>query len=427
MAPAMSKLAVNDSTGFELSHRDHSNRWQERSPTEFLSACENDVVEFVRQAIQKRPELARYTDSNGYSGLHFACANGSIEVVKELVKHDPQLCLLWDEHGRIPLQIAAIFGNIEVLKLLVKDCPESITLESVAWVTLFRETTFHLALKNDQWDFFEALITEIEKRKLDQEDLLNLKDNNGDTVLHIASDKGQTQIISLLLKNNARKGPLVQVDFKNKKGFTASDLYCQTSSGRYILQLFHEAAAQQKVPLQSQSPPPKSTIMDGLMPASMSLQAMSVLVTVFIFFAGAAYQVLSSYGNVYPLHQLAKNGTISFIGMLSDPDLIPDGFYFILFNTVAFVLSMVVILLAIWLLDSPWSFIVRGVMLVLVSTISFAYAIMVKRVVPHFLVSIIGSFKVSSFLAVWLFDLGLMILLFVVGLIVKKIVSNTQP
>ncbi|CAK9188033.1 unnamed protein product [Ilex paraguariensis] len=421
MAPAMSKLAVNDPTGFELSHRDHSNIKQERSPTEFLIACKNNVVEFVRQAIQKRPELARSRDINGYTGLHFACENGNIEIVKELVMFDSHLCLLRDWHGRIPLQIAAIVGNLEVLKLLVKDCPESITLESVTRVTLFRENTFHLALKNDRWEFFKVLMTEIEKLKLDHEDLLNCKDNNGDTVLHIASDKGQTEIISLLLKDNTKKGPLVQVDSKNNVGHTALHLYCQTSScltssGRYILQLFHEAEAQERVPLQSQSPPPKSTTMDRLMRARISIEVVAVLVTASIFFAGVAYQALPSYGNVFPLAQQAKNDTISVVGILSDPGLIPDGFYFILSNTVVFVLSMVVILVAIWLLDSPWSFSVRVVTLFLASTISFAYALMVKRIVPHFFISIIGSLKVSSFLAVWLFDLAFMILLLAVVL-----------
>ena len=74
--------------------------------------------------------------------------------------------------------------------------------DSIIDVTVWNEIALHIALKNDMLEVFEFLVTWLgviiyKNAKLYQRTVLNWKDNDGNTVLHIAVAKNQTQASSL--------------------------------------------------------------------------------------------------------------------------------------------------------------------------------------------------------------------------------------
>ena len=56
-------------------------------------------------------------------------------------------------------------------------------------MTALGETLLHLALKNNQFETFKFLVEYL--KQLHKEDILNKKDNQGDSILHLAVSRKQ--------------------------------------------------------------------------------------------------------------------------------------------------------------------------------------------------------------------------------------------
>ncbi|XP_042507953.1 ankyrin repeat-containing protein BDA1-like [Macadamia integrifolia] len=173
-------------------------------------------VEFAREILSRKPDLATELDSESSSPLHLASAKGNLEMVKELLKINPDVCRLTDQDGRTPLHCAAIKGRIDVMKELIQ------TRREVIHERVDRgESILHLCVKHNR---LEALKLLLEPASTDQEkQLLNCKDDNGNTALHLAVAKKQTKAIELLLDKNG-----VEVNALNGSGLTALDILAQS-------------------------------------------------------------------------------------------------------------------------------------------------------------------------------------------------------
>ncbi|CAH2040373.1 unnamed protein product [Thlaspi arvense] len=118
--------------------------------------------EFAKVVVGLKPELAKALDSSGSSPLHLASAKGYIQIVHDLVLSKPEMCSVLNRDGLNPLHLVAIKGNLEMeaLKLLLGT-------ESTA-----------LACMGVQ-------------------DLINARDEYGNTILHIAvADKQIEDILA---------------------------------------------------------------------------------------------------------------------------------------------------------------------------------------------------------------------------------------
>uniref|UniRef100_A0A5B7AXJ0 PGG domain-containing protein n=1 Tax=Davidia involucrata TaxID=16924 RepID=A0A5B7AXJ0_DAVIN len=167
-------------------------------------------LDFVREILSRKPELASELDSHGSSPLHLASAKGHLQIVKELLLVDPGMCTVCDTDGRSALHVAAIKGRVEVLTHLVRVIPESTRV-----LTDRGETVLHLCVKHNR---LEALKLLIELMKKDSE-LVNWKDCDGNTILHIAVAKKQIETLNFLLSTNG-----VEVNTLNANGSTALDI-----------------------------------------------------------------------------------------------------------------------------------------------------------------------------------------------------------
>jgi ankyrin repeat protein len=95
-----------------------------------------------------------------------------------------------------PLHYAAQTGNLLLLAEILKVCPKSIED-----VTSQSETALHIALKNDKLDAFKLLVGWLQrawfkKASFVEQTILNWRDMNGNTVLHIVASKNQLQASS---------------------------------------------------------------------------------------------------------------------------------------------------------------------------------------------------------------------------------------
>ncbi|XP_043687588.1 ankyrin repeat-containing protein BDA1-like [Telopea speciosissima] len=187
----------------------------------------------VEEIINLKPSFILKLNEDGFSPLHLASISGHLEIVKVFLKKesgcrldklkeamnvDGSLCNLKGREKRTPLHCAAIAGHIDVLEVLLLNCPNSIKV-----LTARKETALHLALKFGTVEAFKVLVSWLKKHW--HIDILSWKDNEGNTVLHLATSRGQYEIVKLLLQSSGffvRNA--IQVNERNTDGLTALDL-----------------------------------------------------------------------------------------------------------------------------------------------------------------------------------------------------------
>ncbi|KAL8110279.1 uncharacterized protein LOC141672039 [Apium graveolens] len=165
---------------------------------------------YAKSLVRYKPNFATRLDSQDRSPLHLASANGSVDIVRLLLQEDPSVCLVRDEDGRTPLHLAIMNGQYESINKLVEAKPE------VTCYTLDNgETILHSCVTCNR---LRALILLIESTILD-EDLINVKDGSGNTILHTATALKRTQQVKYLLTRSE-----MRVNEVNVNGLTALDI-----------------------------------------------------------------------------------------------------------------------------------------------------------------------------------------------------------
>ncbi|XP_058112285.1 ankyrin repeat-containing protein BDA1-like [Magnolia sinica] len=166
-------------------------------------------VDFAKEILRRKPQLARESNSQGFSPLHLASAKGHLEIVKELLKADSDMCLVRDRDGRTPLHIAAMNGRADILKELVRARPVATRV-----TTDRAETVFHVCVKHKHLEVLKVLV---EAR--DDGEVVRMKDDGDNTVLHLATAEKQIQMVEYLVSKTK-----VDVNAINISGLTAFDI-----------------------------------------------------------------------------------------------------------------------------------------------------------------------------------------------------------
>ena len=136
-------------------------------------------VDFVKEILRLKPDFAKQVSEDGFSPIHMASANGHLEIVKELLRVDQRLCRVEGRNKWTPLHFTASIGRSNIIKEMLLVCPES--LEDV---TVQKETSLHLAIKNSQFEAIDVMLRWIRENRRD--DILNMRDEFGNSVLHLA-------------------------------------------------------------------------------------------------------------------------------------------------------------------------------------------------------------------------------------------------
>ncbi|KAL2906607.1 Ankyrin repeat-containing protein BDA1 [Bienertia sinuspersici] len=171
-----------------------------QNPLHFASAAGH--LEFAKKILELKPEFARQLNEDGYSPIHLASANGHADIVREVIKVDSNICRLEGGDGRTPLHLAVLGGKVDVISEMLAACEGC--LEDL---TMQKETALHLAVRHYQLASLRVLLDW--SKQIRKEEILNMKDEHGNTILHLAVWKKQRQ---------------AKVNAVNKSGLTALDL-----------------------------------------------------------------------------------------------------------------------------------------------------------------------------------------------------------
>ena len=122
--------------------------------------------------------------------MHLAVLWNKIDVLRVLLEHDRSLGYVVKSANGIPLlNCAAYRGHIEAARVLLKHCPDAPYSRSNGF------TCLHQAVFREKTEFIKFVLGLPQLRKL-----VNMRDSNGDTPLHLAVKKCNPEMVAILLR-----------------------------------------------------------------------------------------------------------------------------------------------------------------------------------------------------------------------------------
>ncbi|CAL5359715.1 unnamed protein product [Camellia sinensis] len=148
--------------------------------------------------------------------------NRITSTISRLINFDKELIRVKGRESFTPLHFVAKKGDIDLLAEFLYACPESIMDR-----TIRDETALHIAVKNSKQKAFKVLLGCL-RRIRKHRHVLGWKDDEGNTLLHIAVSTSQTELNhkGMIVKSLLKKKNLVRLDknAKNLDGRTALDI-----------------------------------------------------------------------------------------------------------------------------------------------------------------------------------------------------------
>ncbi|KAJ1690576.1 hypothetical protein LUZ63_014731 [Rhynchospora breviuscula] len=167
-------------------------------------------VDFASEILKLKPELAKKVNKEGQSPLHLAAARGHLQVVEKLLDQvGTDICLVLDKAGYLPMHTATIHGKNDVVLMFIEKCQQ--TLHEL---TSTNETLLHLAVKANSLETIRFLMSRGVK--------LDAKDDQGNTCLHIAVARRNSQVIKDLLQY------MGEINSMNVSSQTPLDVLCES-------------------------------------------------------------------------------------------------------------------------------------------------------------------------------------------------------
>ncbi|KAI9119870.1 hypothetical protein K1719_009259 [Acacia pycnantha] len=172
-------------------------------------------LELTKALLAHYPKLALELDSSQRTPLHLASAQGHIDIVRELLVACGEACLVRDQEHRIPLHCAVIRGRRDVVLELIRAKKESLTFHDDKGKNIL-----HLCVMHNQSEILKDLVA------LDTNDTNNLLiegDSDGkNTILHLAIMLKQVETVRYLV--SIPKIISEASNLKNGMGYNAADI-----------------------------------------------------------------------------------------------------------------------------------------------------------------------------------------------------------
>ncbi|CAL9243566.1 unnamed protein product [Arabidopsis halleri] len=168
--------------------------------TPLHAASSAGKIDLAMELMILKPSFAKKLNADGFSPLHLAVENQQFELARELAKFDPSLVRIRGRGGMTPLHLVARNGDVELLTEFLLACPESIKDANVNG-----ETALHITVIHDRFEELKLLTGWMQKRRNSAGEfaeihVLNKRDRNGNTALHLAAKENNHKVIKKLLK-----------------------------------------------------------------------------------------------------------------------------------------------------------------------------------------------------------------------------------
>ncbi|KAL3742382.1 hypothetical protein ACJRO7_017801 [Eucalyptus globulus] len=190
-------------------------------------AADNGKTKVAMEIANLKPLFTRKLNRWGYSPMHLALQKKHYHTVRALMTLDPELIRVHGRGGITPLHfVAREIGDddlerVELSELLAEFL--YVRKSSIEDLTNQCETAVHIAMKRGNTEAFKVLFGWLKRVYLTE--ILKWKDQNGDTILHIAvSREQQPEIVKLL-------DQYMDVNAKNFRGETALKIFQVNPSG----------------------------------------------------------------------------------------------------------------------------------------------------------------------------------------------------
>ncbi|XP_020213128.1 uncharacterized protein LOC109797484 [Cajanus cajan] len=173
---------------------------------------------------EQHSPLLEFRDANGCTVLHSAAGRGQVQVVRNLLASF-DVVNLTDAQGNTALHVASYGGHLPVVEILILASP------SLALLTNhYGDTFLHMAVAGFRCPGFRRLDKHIELMKLlvsgkivNLQDIINVKNNDGRTALHVSvMDNIQCELVELLMSV-----PSIDLNICDVDGMTPLDLLKQ--------------------------------------------------------------------------------------------------------------------------------------------------------------------------------------------------------
>ncbi|KAL3509390.1 hypothetical protein ACH5RR_028791 [Cinchona calisaya] len=170
-----------------------------------ISSRNIDVLQLI---LQKAPQFIHLSDEEGRFPLHYAASMGYLKEVRFILDQFAPSAVEKDKSGLFPIHWASIKGHVAVIKLLLLHCPEPRELLDQNGCSIL-----HFAAKNGKHEIIRYILKDKQF-----EVLVNMKDKQGNTSLHLAAMHWHPKIVSALTWDSR-----VNLALENDEGMTALD------------------------------------------------------------------------------------------------------------------------------------------------------------------------------------------------------------
>ena len=187
--------------------------------TLLFEACKQGNIEIVELLVENGADISATNNSNE-TPLFEACRQGNIEIVELLVKNGADISVI-NNNNETPLFEACRQQNTEVIDLLVKNGAD-VTISNNEGKQIFDYVDMSIDGSCNKYmrnlycrNYNDALKNDIKNNTFDEktlnalsgtdykDEILNLQDNNGETLLFEACKQGNIKVIDFLIKNGA--------------------------------------------------------------------------------------------------------------------------------------------------------------------------------------------------------------------------------
>ncbi|KAK3404680.1 hypothetical protein EUGRSUZ_K00989 [Eucalyptus grandis] len=191
----------------EASARDeaYAVKIQGRSPV--LAALEEKKSGVLEKILDRLPKLLHVKGEDGRTPLHSAASVGNVEAVQLLLRKCRYLALQTDKNGYYPIHIACEGDKVKIIPELLKIWPNLAEMKNKKG-----QNILHVAAKVGKNNTVQCILKECSDPVI--KNLVNSKDDDGNTPLHLASMYNHCHVMLSLVRDKRSNVKLLNNDQK---------------------------------------------------------------------------------------------------------------------------------------------------------------------------------------------------------------------